>query len=204
MKLNQTKSLPMLLILSLFTVTFFIYRDFGIRMLLGFGILCLILGVELLKRLADRSPIQPHSGRGAVLMLAAVVTVNFLRPDSQHSTDTLSYVISMVVCLGFVWLWRENDRECRWVLKLLLGAALALTALVLLYMLFPEPVYNLLYPRLSPVARHYFDYFLPKGYGMGLGGYTFTDYIIFCGIAVCWAKLSPPVSGDGRIFSGLA
>jgi hypothetical protein len=96
----------------------------------------------------------------------------------------------MTVCTGFVWLWRKNSRESAWILKLLLAAAVALTALVLLYMVFPEPIYNLLYPRLSPVAQNYFDYFLPKSYGMCLGGYTFTDYIIFCGIAVCWAKIA--------------
>lgn len=190
MKPNRTKSIPLLLLLSLFTVFFFIYRDFGIRMLPGFGILCLFLGAELVTRLMDRSPLEPHCVRGAMLALAAVIAVNFLRPDSQHSTDTLSYVISMTICTGFVWLWREDDREPSRVLKLLLTAALALTTLVLLYMVFPEQVHGFLYPRLSAVARNYFDYFLPKGYGICLGGYTFTDYILFCGIAVCWGRIA--------------
>ena len=190
MKSTPAKNTPLLLLLALFTAAFFIYRDFGIRMLLGFGALCLILAVELVIRLSNRSPLESHSVRGAMLALAAVIAVNFLRPDSQHSADTVSYVISMAVCTGFVWLWQENEREWRWVLKLLLTAALLLTALVLLYMIFPDPVYNLIYPRISAVARNYFDYFLPKGYGMCLGGYTFTDYIIFCGIAVCWAKIA--------------
>ena len=190
MKPNRTKSIPLLLLLSLFTVFFFIYRDFGIRMLPGFGILCLFLGAELVTRLMDRSPLEPHCVRGAMLALAAVIAVNFLRPDSQHSTDTLSYVSSMTICTGFVWLWREDDREPSRVLKLLLTAALALTTLVLLYMVFPEQVHGFLYPRLSAVARNYFDYFLPKGYGICLGGYTFTDYILFCGIAVCWGRIA--------------
>ena len=190
MNRDQKWEIPLLVILALFTATFFIYRDFGVRMILGFGVLGLILGVGLVKRFADRQALEPHSVRGAMLLLAAVIAVNFLRPDSQHSTDTLSYVISMIVCTGFVWLWRQNDWEWVWVRKLLMGAALALTALVLGYMICPEPVYGLIYPRVSPVAQHYFDYFLPKSYGMALGGYTFTDYIIFCGIAVCWAKIA--------------
>ena len=189
MNLNQRK-FPLLLILALFTATFFIYRDFGIRMLLGFGVLGVLLCAGLGKRLYDRMPPQPDGVRGAMLIWAAVVAVSFLRPDSQHSADTVCYVISMAICTGYVWLWQENDRECRWVLKLLLGAAVMMTALVLLYMVYPEPIYNFLYPRLSQVARNYFDYFLPKRYGICLGGYTFTDYIIFCGIAVCWAKLA--------------
>ena len=190
MKRNQTKNIPLLLLLTLFTAAFFIYRDFGIRMILGFGVLCLILGAGLAQRLVEGTAPEPHCVRGAMLWLAAVIAVSFLRPDSQHSADTISYVISMAVCTGFVWFWQENDREWHWVLRLLLAAALAMTALVLLYMVFPEPIYDFLYPRVSGVARNYFDYFLPKGYGMCLGGYTFTDYIIFCGIAVCWAKIT--------------
>lgn len=203
MNRNRTKNLPLLLILALFTVSFFIYRDFGIRMLLGFGVLGLILGAELVMRLMDRSPLEPHCVRGAMFWLAAVIAVSFLRPDSQHSTDTISYVISMTICTGFLWLWRENDREPGRVLKLLLAAALALTALVLLYMVFPEPVHSFLYPRVSAVARNYFDYFLPKGYGMCLGGYTFTDYIIFCGIAVCWGKIAAAGKWSRRVLPWL-
>ena len=190
MKQNQPKNLPLLLILALFTVTFFIYRDFDIRMLLGFGVLGLILCAELGMRLYGRAMPEPEGVRGAAFALAAVVAVNFLRPDSRHNADTISYVIAMALCTGFVWLWQENGRECRWVLRVLLGAAGAMAALVLLYRIFPEPIYNFLYPRLSQVARNYFDYFLPFRYGICLGGYTFTDYVIFCGIAVCWAKLA--------------
>ena len=189
MKIWKQK-LPLLLILSIFTATFFVYRDFGIRMILGFGVLGAFLLADTAQRLPKRSLPQIHPVRVAMLMLAAVVTANFLRPDSQHSTDTVSYIIAMVICTGFVWLWRENDRECGWVLKLLLGAACAVTAFVVAYLLFPEPVYGFLYPRLTPVAQHYFDYFLPFGYGISLGGYTFTAYLIFCGIAVCWGRIA--------------
>ena len=204
MKRTQQSNIPLLLILTLFTVTFFIFRDFGIRMLLGFGVLGVFLCAGLGKRIYDRA-VPGHAGvRGAMLWLAAVIAVNFLRPDSQHSADTISYVIAMAICTGFIWIWQENDREWRWVTKLLLGSAVALTALVLLYMVFPEPIYNFLYPRLSQVARNYFDYFLPKGYGICLGGYTFTDYIIFCGIAVCWAKIAAAQKRSFRDLGWLA
>lgn len=69
MKQNEKRSLPLLLLLALFTATFFVYRDFGIRMLLGFGVLCLILGAELVKRIVDRKPLEPQAVRGAMLML---------------------------------------------------------------------------------------------------------------------------------------
>ena len=43
-------------ILSLFTVTFFIYRDFDIRMLYGYAVLALVLGVHVLRRLIRNHP----------------------------------------------------------------------------------------------------------------------------------------------------
>ena len=180
----------LLLVLTVFTVTFFIYRDFDIRMLYGFAALGLILLVSFLRRLALDRPLEPEPVRGALLWLAAVVLVNFLRPDSQHSADTISYIISMVVCVAFVWLWQDSPAESGWSTKLLLAAAVGMTAFVLLYRLFPDFIYAAVYPHLSDVAQRYFDYFLPRSYGMAFGGYTFTDYVIFCGIAVCWGRIA--------------
>lgn len=197
MKWNARR-LPLLLILCLFTVTFFIYRDFGIRMILGFGVLGLFLAGEGAGRILSRRPLGLHPVRLAMAFLAAVITANFLRPDGRHNADTVSYIIAMLLCAGFVWLWEENDRESRRILRVLLSAAGAMTAFVVLYLLFPEPVYGLLYPRLSPVAQHYFDYFLPHGYGLSLGGYTFTAYVIFGGIAVCWGRLAAAEKWDWR------
>ena len=184
------KHTGLLLILTLFTVTFFIYRDFDIRMIYGFALLGLCLCGALILRLRDSRPLQPDSVRGAFLFLAAVLTVSFLRPDSQHSMDTLSWLISMLICTGFIWLCREGAPDTELSLKVLLWSALAMTVFVLLARIFPEPIHAWLYPRLSPVARHYFDYFLPMGYGIALGGYTFTDYVIFGGIAVCWGRIA--------------
>ena len=195
----MTRKCPGLLpVMTLFTVTFFLYRDFDIRMLYGFALLGAVLLGSFLLRIRQKQPLEPHSIRGAFLFLAAVLTVSFLRPDSQHSMDTLSWILSMLICTAFVWLYRESDTK--WSLRVLLAAAAAMTAFVLLARLFPEPIHAWLYPRLSPVAQHYLDYFLPFGYGMALGGYTFTDYVIFGGIAVCWGKLA---AAEKRSWSAL-
>ena len=180
----------LLLCLTLFTVTFFLYRDFDIRMIYGFALLGAVLLGSFLLRIRQRRPPMPDSVRGALLFLAAVLTVSVLRPDSQHSMDTFSWLISMLICTGFVWLCREDGPDGDRCLTVLLWSAGAMTAFVLLARMFPDAVHSWLYPRLSPVAQHYFDYFLPFGYGMALGGYTFTDYVIFSGIAVCWGRLA--------------
>lgn len=171
-------------ILALFTVTFFIYRDFGIRMLLGFGVLCLVLGLQFLHRVAHDRPLTPRTADAALAMLALVILANFLRPDSRHNADSLSYVIAMLVCTAFVWLHRPAGAE-EGTMKLLFFGAVGIAAFSLFFTFQKDLFYTAVYPRLTSVARNYLDYFVPKGYGIGLGGYTFSDYVLFGGLAVC-------------------
>ena len=61
----------LLLILAVFTGTFFIYRDFGIRMIFGFGALCLILLLHFLGRLGQNRPPVMQPVRLPYLVLAS-------------------------------------------------------------------------------------------------------------------------------------
>ena len=78
----------LMLILAVFTGSFFIYRDLGIRMLVGFCFLCLVLLIHLMRRLAlDRTPGVMFL-RLPYLALSLVILLNFLRPDSLHDADS--------------------------------------------------------------------------------------------------------------------
>lgn len=184
--IQKNRSIPLLILLCLFTVTFFIYRDFGIRMLFGFGVLGLLLAAALLQRAMQDRPLQPRSADGAFAVLAVVILVNFLRPDSRHDTDSASYVIAMLICTAFVWLHTPDAAEDRRSLQLLWWGAVFMAAFSLFFTMNKELFYSLIYPRLSQVARNYLDYFVPMRYGIALGGYTFADYVLFAGIAVCF------------------
>ena len=172
-------------VLCLFTVTFFIYRDFDIRMLYGYALLALILGVHVLRRLwLDRAPaVDPL--RMALLLLAAAVLVNFLRPDSRHNSDTISFIISMVICCGFVLLSRPTERIGRFALGLCFGCALFTTAFIFFFEENPWYFWNWFMMKLSTTAANYTAYYVPKGYSFTLGGCTQTDYTLFLGLAVC-------------------
>lgn len=172
-------------VLCLFTVTFFVYRDFEIRMLYGYALLAVILGIHVLRRLwLGRAPaVDPL--RMALLLLAAAVLVNFLRPDSRHNSDTVSFLISMVICCGFVVLSRPTEKLGRFALGLCFGCAVAITAFIFFFELNPWYFWDWFMMKLSHTAANYTAYYVPKGYSFTLGGCTQTDYTLFLGLAVC-------------------
>ena len=196
-------------ILSLFTVTFFVYRDFDIRMLYGYALLALILGVHVLRRLwDDRAPaLDPI--RMALVLLALAVLVNFLRPDSHHNSDSLSFIISMVICCGFAVLSRPTEKLARITLWVCFAGAVGITAFIHFFQLNPWYFWNWFMMKVSDTAANYTAYYIPKGYSFTLGGCTQTDYTLFLGLAVCCAYLvcgrkfdwkSAVAAGLGAVF----
>lgn len=177
-------------ILCLFTVTFFVYRDFDIRMLYGYAALGLVLGAHCLRRLiADKPPVLDPL-RLSFLVLSLAVLINFLRPDSRHDADSVSFVISMVICCAFVLLARSGEKAGKVAMKLCFLGAVGLSAFVLFFEFNPWYFWNWFLMKLSYTAGAYLCYYVPKGYGFSLGGCTYTNYILFIGLAVCCGYLA--------------
>ena len=175
----------LLIVLCLFTVTFFVYRDFEVRMLYGYAVLAMILGLHVLCRLWQNRAPGMDPLRMALLLLAAAVLVNFLRPDSRHNSDTISFIISMVICCGFVILSRPSERMGRLALGLCFAGAVALTGYIFFFENNPWYFWNWFMPKVSKTAAAYTSYYVPKGYSFTLGGCTQTDYTLFLGLAAC-------------------
>lgn len=172
-------------LLALFTVTFFVYRDFEVRMLYGFGLLALAAGLNVLGRLIrDRAPVLDPLRLG-LLLLAAAVLVNFLRPDSRHNTDGVIFMICMLLCSGYVVLSRPNEKTGKLAMAVCFGGAVGIMAFVQFFEFNPWWFWNWFLMKLSDTAGYYLCHYVPKGYGFTLGGATFTDYVLFMGISVC-------------------
>ncbi|MBR7178012.1 MAG: O-antigen ligase family protein [Oscillospiraceae bacterium] len=195
---------PLFLILCLFTVTFFVYRDFDIRMLYGFGVLCVLLAVHLLRRgMLDRPPaLDPL--RLSFLVLTAVIFLNFLRPDSRHDADSLSYVIATVICCCFVWLADPGEREGKWALGVCFAGGLFLAGFVLFFECFPGLFWNGFLQKLSHTAGEYLCTYVPRGYGFTLGGCTYTNYVLYIAMSVCCGYLACGRKWDWKSWAALA
>ena len=174
----------LLLILTLFTCTYFVFRDFGIRMIYGYLVMAMFVGMNLLRHILTKQPYSVLRMQRMFLILAAVITVFYLRPDSRHDDNTQSYVIAMLICTIFVFFSNPTVREVRTSFQIFLAAALAFAAYVGFFV-WKEPLFwKTVYPHLSKTAAEYLDYYVPKGYSVSIGGVTYTNYILLLGIAV--------------------
>lgn len=187
LKASKARQDLLLFVLCLFTATFFVYRDFDIRMIYGYAMLGMVLGFHGLRRLwNDRAPaLDPI--RLAFLVLSLSVFVNFLRPDSRHDSESVSFVISMLICCAFVLLSHPGRGSAKAGLAVCFLSAVAMTVFVLFFEANPWYFWNWFLMKLSETAGNYLCYYVPKGYGFTLGGCTYTNYMLFIGIAICCA-----------------
>ncbi len=190
LKSTRSRSDWLLPILCLFTVTFFVYRDFEIRTLYGYAVLIFALGLNLLGRLAKNRPPVLDPVRTGLLFLAAAVLVNVLRPASRHNMDVFLYLVSMAICCAFVVFSQPSEKTAKLALGICFGGAVGIAAFVLFFEFNPWYFWNWFLMKLSYTAGAYLCHYVPKGYGFSLGGATFTDYVLFMGLAICCGYLA--------------
>ena len=198
----ETRQAWLLPILCLFTVTFFVYRDYGLRMIGSYAVLSLVFCAHLFDRLRHDEPIRLTPVTLASALLVLMFLVQILRPDSRRDESNLAYFISMMFCIGYTLLDPARDRSLRLSGRILYGAAMAMAACVVLFTMLPQLYRELVYPHLSISAQSYYDYFFPQGYGVCLGNYSYTDNVLFLGMAVCLAALAGKPRTPGAIAVG--
>ena len=188
------------LILAIFTCTFFFYRDFGSRMIYGYAVLGGLLALHLFFRLKENEPLNPTPVTTAAGLLACVIALHFLRPDARRDVDTISYLISMAICMAYVITAPGEHSGVRMALAAMYWGAMAMAAFVVVFTFLPELFLSLVYPLLSETAQRYYDFFAPLGYGVSLGTYSYTDYVLYLGMAVCCADLAVKPRTGKRIL----
>ena len=189
------------LILALFTCTFFFYRDFGSRMIYGYAVLGALLALHLLTRLRDADPLRQTPVTMAAGILALVIALHFLRPDARRDVDTISYLISMAICMAYVIAAPGESGGVRRACAAMYWGSMAMAAFVVVFTFLPELFLSLIYPLLSETAQRYYDFFAPLGYGVSLGTYSYTDYVLYLGLAVCCADLAVKPRTQKRILT---
>lgn len=194
---------PLTVILALFTVTFFFYRDFGSRMIYGYALIGFLLAFCCLRWLIrNEKPTFTPVCAGAA-MLAAVILVHFLLPGARRDVDTTSYQISMLICTAYVVLAPAHRKDVLWAGRVMHIGALAMAAFILVFTMYPLLFLQHVYPLLSETARRYYDFFAPLGYGVSLGTYSYSDYVLFLGVAVCCGDLAVKPRTGKRIAGNI-
>ena len=206
--LNKTASWvsfsdSLMLIMSIFTVTFFAYKDFDIRMLYGYGLLCIFLLFNFVRRLILKKGLEiPSSSVGVAFIAVITICISFLRPDSKHDVDMFLYIISMLICSGYLLFAEPNKKEYKTTVRVFLIAAFAFCGFVLFFSVFENLFWDTYFQIISPASKSYLLKYVNRGYNAVLGGScTITDYVIVLGIAVFVGKmLSKEKKGIVNLF----
>lgn len=178
------------LIMAIFSCTFFYYRDFGSRMIYGYLALGVFFALCLFDRLRRDDPPLCTPITLTSALLALVIVLHFLRPDARRDEDTIAYLISMLICIAYVLCAPARERSVLLAGKAMYWGSMAMAAFVVVFTFLPELFLRMVYSHLSIIAQNYYDFFSPLGYGVSLGTYSYTDYVIFLGMAVCCADLA--------------
>lgn len=181
-------SLPLCFVLCIFTCTFFVYRDFGIRMIYGFAILGILLVANIIQRMLTKRPPVMTNFKTAAVILCVVIVFLFLLPYSNRDGDNFSMIVSMLICTVFIVLSDSCENMGRSI-DLLKIAGICMAVFVLFFAVFESLFWKTIGPLLSELAQQYLRYYVPRGYSISLGGFTFTDYILIVGMSVISGQL---------------
>lgn len=170
-----------LAIFTLYAVTFFIYRDLGVRMFIGYGILLLFVGLILIDSFRSKSINRLNDVQFAYILYVSVVFLNYLRPESNHDNSNTVYILVMLLTGISICFSKINTSEIRLSLRIFSVSGVIFSGFILFFQIFRSLYWSLIYPLLSETAAVYAKKYFFEGYSVSIGGLAYTDYILIFG-----------------------
>lgn len=174
--------IPLFTTLLLFTITFFVYDDFGIRMILGYAVLMYAALIYLIFR---NNNIRFTRMKLLYLILALNLTVLIL--IGKMDASSITFVMSIVLCAIVAVIGDIRRTEMPAAVRILILFSI-LIAVYVIAVRFRRSIYtDYVMPHISAQSRQQNEWLLKDGYGITLGGnVVFIDYILMiCGM-ICF------------------
>ena len=183
--------IPLFTTLLLFTITFFVYDDFGIRMILGYAVLMYAALIYLIFR---NNNIRFTRMKLLYLILALNLTVLIL--IGKMDASSITFVMSIVLCAIVAVIGDIRRTEMPAAVRILILFSI-LIAVYVIAVRFRRSIYtDYVMPHISAQARQQNEWLLNDGYGITLGGnVVFIDYILM----ICGMIYSDRSMSAGRI-----
>lgn len=169
---EQKRAGRVLLFLSVFLATYFIYADFNIGHWLGYAALCVLLVFYKDRKVVFTKTIA------AYCFLVGTSVLFLCLPNAKRSWEAAGFVLTVpipLLCLLFA------DYEEKWVGRALLVIQITsgvLVAALAFFRVFPGVYWSCIAPLLSEQTRSAAEHFMAKGYGVPMaGGYTYANYL---------------------------
>lgn len=174
--------IPLFKILVLFAVTFFVYNDFNIRMMFGYGILVVsMLGFILF----SENRISITREKRIYLLLA--FALSFLSIIRNKDESIIFFVLAIDLCACVAVIGEIRINEFISTIKLLMIVSFLMSLYVIIVKI-DYSVYTLVFRRMiSEQSQIVNMQLLRDGYGISLGGnVVFIDYVLTLGGLLCF------------------
>lgn len=179
----KKENIPLFHLTVLFTLTFFIYKDFGIRMIWGFGFMCLLLFLKW--GLSNRISFNNSLFSKAYVFLAIIITMFVVIPYSKRSYDIVAMVISLDISALYVACATPKLTEVKKAMRLIVAVALILSVYVILVAIWPGLYYDYVSKILDAETVRISNTLLSLNYGIAIGGnVVLIDYIVLLAVLI--------------------
>ena len=171
--------IPLFTTLLLFTITFFVYDDFGIRMIFGYAALMCVVFMYLIFR---NNNIRITRLKAIYLVLSLNLSVLILvgKVNSSSTVFVMAIVLSAIVAaIGDI-----RRTEMKTAYRILAVFSVLIAFYVVAVRLYPPLYKDITRPLISDESKAINDLLIVQGYGVSLGGnIVFVDYVLtLCGL----------------------
>lgn len=189
---QRRSRIPLVLCITVFLVTFFLNRDFGIRYLYNYFLVAVVL---MLAVIFD-GVVRVNKEKLVYVFLAAVIVVLSFLPTSVRDPLVVNTAIAVALFTVCCLLAAPSDREISIAAKVMLLWGIAVTCYLFFVKLFPGVYWASIYPHLSSEAKQEAVSLMREhSYGVAMGGSAvYIDYMLALGIFICAGVL---LGGDG-------
>ena len=104
---KKKTSNPLMMVMITYICTLFIYKDFGVRMYLGY----LFLLFPLMFYVLSYKKINIDKIAYAYFLIIFAILFSFLRHTARFDKDNMAYVISMLICFGYALLMKPSVKQ---------------------------------------------------------------------------------------------
>ena len=195
-KLKAVEGNGLLAVTAVFLTTFYVYKAFGLHTTYGWSLMLACCAINAAVRIGRSSVIQMTYAKWAYLAVLLAIVLFMLRPESRRDEDTILYVIAMSVMFLVVVLADPSLKELVFFCRLFAVMSLLIALWILFFKLFPAVYWATVYKVISAPCQELASYYMPKGYGVPLGGsYTIAYYIMIVGALTV---LTRALNGDRK------
>jgi len=162
---------------AIYTLTLFIYKDFGIPTFLGYGLLALLIlfAVSGGDGIVSVTSLTICFGILTAFESMAIIVSFFI----SHNTNYILYIPALLLCLMCIILTRTSTREIDMIIKIWFLIAMLLAFYVVLVAVNDNFFFRFIYPFLSTQSKEMASFQINLGYGVCIGANSvLIDYII--------------------------